>query len=597
VFGLLAPGATQEQANAEIDALTKRTATEFPQTHTNLDPRIVAYGGRSTGGSTLESVVTHLPILLVLIIACLTVGILMYARTATRDAEIATRYALGANRTRILSQLFAEALVLSGTAALVGLTAAHWGLKWGKAAFYSGQTTAPFWFHSGLSFTTVLYAIALAIVSAAVLGVLPALKATSARVQSQLQNLGSGGSTLRFGRVWTTVMIAQVAMTVVVVPPAIGIAFEGMRDRVIRGGFALEEYLAVEITVDRESGGSEETDAAFAARRERTYAELAQRLTQEPGVAAVTFGDRLPGMEVAVRRVEVEVTPGAAPVSTDEMWTANVGPGYFEAFDRSMAAGRAFVASDRADVARTVIVNEAFARRRFMNGMNPIGHRVRYRPGLGRPGPWFEIVGIVRDVGLTPTDLGEAPYIYHPASAGTVAPLVMGVRVKGDRDAVVRRVRAAAAQVDSRIRIDDMQPLDALAWKADLDGTVAGGAVAGIVLLGLVLAAVGLYSLTSVSVSRRMREIGLRTALGATPTRMLAPIFSRAAWIVGSGIAAGNVLLLVFIVFAAGRIPVALILRGLGVTSGVMLAVALLACLSPARRALRIQPTEALRHL
>jgi putative ABC transport system permease protein len=599
VFALLAPGATQTNANAEFEALTGRTATASPQTHAHLRPRVLAYGGRSPGSVTIELAVTHLPILLVLIVACVTVGILVYSRTATRDAEIATRYALGASRGRILAQLFAEALVLSSAAAIVGLTAAHWALKWGKAFAYAGQAAGPpFWIGSGLKVTTVLYAAGLAVAGAAILGVLPALKATGSRVQSQLANLGSGGSTLRFGRVWTAVMIGQVALTVIVLPPAMGIAGEGLRDRVIRGRFPTTEYLAVSLELDRETGGAEETDAAFASRRERTYAELERRIAQESSVAGVTFGDRLPGMEVSVRQAEVEVTAGVTPVPTQEMWTATVGSGYFESFDRSIVAGRDFHSGDRTDTARTVIVNEAFARRRFMNGANPIGSRVRYTSTNGAPsGPWFEIVGVVRDFGMTPTDLGEAPYIYHPAAAGTVAPLVMGVRVRGDRSAVAQRVRAITAEVDPSLRINDLRPLDELAWNADLDGTAAGLAVAGIVLLGLCLSAAAIYSLMSVTVARRTREIGLRSALGASPSRMLSSIFSRAAWIVGAGVVAGNLVILIVMRVGIGRIPVAFVVRALIITSGVMLTVGLMACMAPARRALRIHPTDALRHL
>ena len=172
--------------------------------------------------------------------ACVTVGILIYARIATRDAEIAMRFALGANRARILRQLFGEALVLTSAAGLVGLTAAHGALRWDKALASSGQAAGlPFWMESGLRMSTILYAMGLAVVAAAILGVMPALKATGERMQSQLQNLGSGGSTLRFGRVWTTAMIIQVALTVIVIPPAIGIATEGVRDRVIRARASL----------------------------------------------------------------------------------------------------------------------------------------------------------------------------------------------------------------------------------------------------------------------------------------------------------------------------------------------------------------------
>jgi predicted permease len=599
VFGLLGRGTTREHANAEFEALVKRSAATSPQTHQHLRPWVLAYGGRSAGSVALELGLTHVPILLVLIVASVTVAVLVYARTATRDAEIAMRYAIGASRGRIVSQLFVEALVLACVAAVVGLIAAHWALKLGRAAAYSAQTGgAPFWIGSGLRVTTVFYAVGLAVAAAAILGVLPALKATGRHVQAQLTNLGSGGSTLRFGRVWMAAMIGQVALTVIALPPALGIAGEGIRDRVRRSQFPTDEYLAVRIEVDREAGGAEESDPAYAARRERTYAEMERRIRQEPGVAAVAFGDRLPGMGVAVRRAEVEVTPGATPVQTSEMWVSVVGPGFFEAFDRAIVAGRDFNDGDRTEAAQTVIVNEAFARRRFMSGQSPIGRRVRYRTGDNSgSGPWFEIVGIARDIGMTPTDLGEAPYIYHPASAGAVTPLVMGVRIKGDRAAVAQRVRTVAAEIDSRIRIAELRPLDELARETDSDNTVAAVAIAAIVLLGLFLSAVGIFSMTSVSVARRTREIGLRSALGGSPNRILASIFAKAAWLVGLGVVAGNLLLFLLFAVADDQIPTTFLIRSLMITSGTMLTVGMLACIEPARRALRINPTEALRNL
>jgi hypothetical protein len=366
---------------------------------------------------------------------------------------------------------------------------------------------------------------------------------------------------------------------------------------VIRSRFPVEDYIAVRLDLDRDTGRNEESDASFAARRERTYQELERRMTHEPGVGAVTFGDRLPGMDVAVRSAEVEINPGAQPVQTNEMWTSAVGPGFFETFDRSIVAGRNFDSSDRADGARTVIVNEAFARRRFMQGANPIGRRVRYIAGDGTRGPWLEIVGIVRDFGMTPTDLGEAPYIFHAASAGTVAPLVMGVRITGDRAGVIRRVHAAAGEVDQRLRIGELQTLDDLAWDAEIEGLTAAGSVASIVLLGLFLSACAIYSLVSVSVARRTREIGLRTALGASPRQVLVSLLAKAGWLVAGGLAVGNVILVIFMTFAVGRLPLVFISQALMITSAAMLTVGLLACLAPARRALRIHPTDALRHL
>ena len=226
VFGRLAPGATQAQANAELTALVERARADTPSTHEHLQPRVLAYGGESPGDrSWMELGLTHLPILLVLIVACTNVGTLVYARTATREAEIATRYALGAGRSRIVAQLFIEALVLASIAAVVGLAAAHSAVQWGTGIYYSGQNGGPpFWIHPGLKAATILYAAMLTIAGATVLGVLPALKATSSHVHAQLRTLGVGGSTMRFGRLWTAAMILQVTLTVICLPPAFGIA-------------------------------------------------------------------------------------------------------------------------------------------------------------------------------------------------------------------------------------------------------------------------------------------------------------------------------------------------------------------------------------
>ena len=598
VFGRVAPGFTQAQANAELIALGERQAAASPATHQHLRPRVLAYGGESPGDrGWFEFALTHLPILLVLAVACANVGTLIYARTATREAEITMRYALGAGRGRIMGQLFVEALVLAVVAAMVGLVGANFAIKWGMTQFYAGQAQAPpFWLNPGLKPATVLYAALLTIVGAGLLSILPALKVTGSRTQGQLKNLGAGGSTLRFGWAWTAVMIFQVGLTVICIPPAYGITQEALRDHEIRGKFPTADYLAAEVGIDREpaANGSEESDAAYAARFGQRYAELERRIAQEPGVTAVTFGDRLPGMGPSVRRAEVEVAGESAPVPIENLWTTAVGPRYFETFRVPVVAGRDFHDGDRAATATTVIVNEAFARR-FMNGASPVGRRVRFASAdLAKPLPWLEIVGVVRDIGMTPTDLGEAPYVFRAVSPATAAPLVMGVRVSGDPSALAPRLRAIALDLDPSLRVDEVRRLDDLTWRVDVPGLIAAGAIITVVGLGMFLSAAGIFSLMSVSVARRTREIGLRAALGASPSRLLAGIFSRALVLVGGGVAAGNAVLLL-VVSLSDEIALADFWGALVLTSAVMLTVGLLACVEPARRALRIHPTDALR--
>jgi predicted permease len=597
IFGRVAPGATQAQANAELTTLGERAAAASPATHQHLRPRVLAWGGESPGDrSWLELAMTHLPILLVLLIACANVGTLIYARTSTRDAEIAVRYALGAARGRIVSQLFIEALVLASGAAVLGLFAANFAIKWGMAAYYSGQSGAmPFWVKPGLKPTTVLFGAGLTIVGAGLLSILPALKITGAGAQSQLKNLGAGGSTLRFGWMWTSVMIFQVALTMVCLIPARGISEEAWRDRRIREQFPAAQYLAARVALDRDVAATagEGPDSAFGARIDRIYRELERRIALEPGVTAVTFGDRLPGMGVAVRRAEVEVTANA-PVPIASLWVGAVGPGFFEAFGIPMVAGRDFHDGDRTPGATTVLVNEAFARQ-FMSGASPVGRRLRYASAdSATPQPWLEIVGMVRDVGMTPTDRGEAPYVYRAVTPATASPLVMGVRVSGDPTALAPRLRAVALELDLALRLDDVQPLDELAWRQDLPAMIAAGAITTVVGLGLFMSAAGIFSLMSVSVSRRTREIGLRAALGASQPRLLLGILTRALVLVGSGVAIGN-LVLMLIISQSEEVALAEMWGALVMTSSEMLTVGLLACIEPARRALRIDPTDALK--
>jgi hypothetical protein len=385
-------------------------------------------------------------------------------------------------------------------------------------------------------------------------------------------------------------------LTVICIPPAMGISGETMRDRRVRQQFPAREYLAAQIDLDQETSATTggESQAAHAARLERIYGDLERRIKQEPGVLAVTFGDRLPGMEPAVQTAEVETSPGTAPMLIPNLWSTAVGPGYFEAFDRPLLSGRALHDGDRAPGARAVLVNEAFARR-YTNGSSPVGRRVRYvSPNPSAQEPWFEIVGMIRDMGMTPTDLGEAPYVYRAASPATTSPLVIGVRMSGDPAAFAPRLRAIAADLDLALRLDDMRPLDDLVWRVEIPQMVVSAAIVSVVSLGLFMSAAGIFALMSVSVARRTREIGLRAALGATPTRLLGGIFTRALVLVGSGVGAGNGVLLL-LAWLSPELDVAPIVGALLATSAIMLTAGLLACAEPARRALRISPTDALK--
>ena len=397
VIGRLARGVSRQQAEAEVQLFGERTAAALPATHAHLRPRVVRLGEVADDLGVAQLALRNLPALLVLAIACLSVGTLIYARTATREGEIAIRSALGASRVRIMSQLFAEALVLAAVAAVIGLFAADRALAWGIEGAHRSMGGAPFWMTPGLGVSTILYAAVLAIVCAAMLSVLPALKVTRARLQPHLANLGSGGATLRFGRVWTGAMIVQVALTALGIPGALESVNQTKRKVQARAEFPSRDYATARVDVGRPLEG--ETSTALEARRAQTFEALASRVGQEAGVAAVTYSDQPVGAGIP-RLAEVETAAGGKPAFSGGFRTAAVDPDFFATFDRPIVAGRGFHSGD--PNARTVIVNEAFARAYSrQTGDSPIGARLR----LAQP---------ARDDDDAVVEAGDRPGVWQP---------------------------------------------------------------------------------------------------------------------------------------------------------------------------------------
>ena len=281
-----------------------------------------------------------------------------------------------------------------------------------------------------------------------------------------LTNLGSAGGTLRFGRLWTGAMIAQVALTAIGIPVAMESASRFARQDRIRAAFPSRDYLAARIDVDLPF--DDDARLAVEERRGRTLAEIERRVMQEPGVIAVTFADRVPGgTRGRSQTARIESSQGTWTAFDYEFWMSAVGPGFFEVFDRAIVAGRAFHGGDQTPAARSVIVNEAFVRGFVERGGrgSPIGARLRYSEGSGATATQFslEIVGIVRDIALDPDDEGrehEAPVVFRAAAARTIAPLMMHVHTRSSPAPLVARLPVIAADIDASVHVAEVQRLD-----------------------------------------------------------------------------------------------------------------------------------------
>jgi putative ABC transport system permease protein len=601
VFGRLADGASWQDAAAELDVVSARLAADQPGTHAQLRTRVRAFAGRTPGDPLrLEDLAVHAIVLLLLAAVSANVATLIFARTAMREPEMVVRHALGASRARVIAQIVTEGLVLALAAAVLGLAVAQTTVRyaWARASQIIGDSL-PFWVDLTLEPVTIAYALLLALVAAALIGLPPALKATGVSVQRGLQGITSTGGTMKFGGIWSFIVGAQVACTLLFVPAAVGIFTNTLRDQSRSAAFPSEGYLTFRLRMDNEALAGERgvpDDGQIAARRALAYEAFAGRLREEPGV---THGDRLPTMSPDWVAVEME-QDGAPSARLHGHYEggfamAAVGAGYHDAFGGKIVAGRGLHAADAGAPNGPVVVNEAFMR---VVGRNPVGARVRtvQRGSERELGPWHEIVGVVTDPGmLFPADWGGAAYIYRAASAAELDPVVVAVRVAGDAAPLAPRVATLARQVDAGLYLRDIVTLDDIVVREQIRMVVGSVVFGSVLLVALVFSAASLYALMAVAVQRRTREIGIRIALGANPRSVLRTVFARAGRQLGGGIIVGNSLILL-LAWRADSLTAALLVSSL-ITSVIMAVVGVLACAAPARRALRVQPTEALRQI
>ena len=604
MFGRLADGATLEQARTELASVGQQMATAHPQTHEHLRPRILPYVfpflGFDSPGMLWVLRSLKLAVALLLVVASVNVAILVHARTATRTGEIAVRSALGASRRRIVTQLFAEAFVLSAVAAALGLTAAGVGLE--TAERFLDRATGgelPFWLELGVSAKLVVYVAGLAVLAGVIVGILPALKATGRDLQAGLQLLASRGSQMRLGRTWTTLIVVQVAVTVAALPYALHVAAASVVRGTAAPSYPVEQLLQAELWLESEDVPPAEAAAAHAAalrdRFEAGAAELLRRLEAEPAVVGATLASGLPsgeGFELA--EIEIEGTAARQPVRVNR-----VDANFFAVLDVTVLAGRPFVMADGAAGANAVVVDRAFAEA-LVPGGSVLGRRVRHvartERGDVEAGPWLEIVGVVPVMGVQGDLDPVAPMLYEPARpAQGGGALVVRMRSGTSPASYAARLRAITADVDPVLHLEELRPTtDAEREQRQLLLYVAVGVVA-VTASVLLLSAAGIYAMTSFTVARRRREIGIRAALGAVPGRLLGSIFARAAAQLGGGVLAGLLLAAVLDLAMGGEMLAREGMVLIPGVAGLMLVVGLLATIVPARRGLAVQPTEALR--
>ncbi|MFN2317548.1 MAG: ABC transporter permease [Gemmatimonadales bacterium] len=604
VFGRLAPGHTRDAAAAEVAAIGARAAMMFPETNTNVRLQVLSLPDAVSDLPDMAALMlASINVFLVLLLAllCGNVAMLLFARAVAREAELLVRAALGASRGRLIMQLFAEALLLCAVGTVVGLLVARFVLARTWAMIEGQVGPLPFYIDTSVSATAILYAALLTLFAAAIAGIVPALKVTSGGVGQRLRAAASGGGGLQFGGVWTVVIVVQIAFTTLLPWPLLGLGGDFGRDT--PAGFPAEAFLTATLDIDRLDGvgaSSDTVPAVRAARLEARYRALADRLLQDPGVVDVTYADQMPQLTSGRHFIKMDPGPVAEPREpcADGYYcvgVVSVDPRFFDAVGAPVIHGRALTTADAEQRTRVVLVNETFVEE-VLGGRNPIGRRFHFR-STGEPtaASWHEIVGVVPDlsVSVKGTDYTRTR-IYQATLPREAGPLQVAIHVRGDPQRFAVRLRELAQATDPALRVIDPKPLPLL-----VDPDAAGMSYGFALLLGLtgvtlMLSLAGVYAVTAFAVARRTREIGVRVALGARPLDILTLVFKRPLVQVALGIGVGAML-----GFGLANDDLSKVhLDALGYTAAFVLSTILccaLACIVPTRRALRIQPTEALK--
>jgi putative ABC transport system permease protein len=596
IFGRLRDGAGMAQAQAEFSALGAQAASAFPLTHARLQPRVMPYAHPILdiqGFSTRDFTAIQSLISMLALIVAINVGVLVYARTATRQREIAVRTALGASRRRIVGQLFIEALVLSAAASAVGIALARFGLTQGFAIYAAeGNTAVPYFLHFDMPLAAYAYVAMLTVVAAVVSGVLPALHATGRRAQDTLKQ-ASGTDGLRLGRVWTAMIIAQVAIAMIGLPATIKIGWEGIQGGLTKANYSEESFLAATISAESDApAGMPEADYARESvlRFEKSKTDLVASLEAEPAVDDVTVAATTPGAEPRAR-IAIDGAVNSSSFAVEVRFN-RVAADFFDAFGARVIAGRALRDSDSTGSTQAIVVNRAFVNQ-LLGGANAVGRRLSYVRASGT-NTQYEIVGVVTDLGTNTIepDLVD-PVIYHSLLASTRTTAL--IRMRGnDPLQFSSRLRDLTSALDPTLRLQ-IVTFSEIKRQQLTAGRLMLLVSSLVVVAVLLLSAAGIYAMMSFTVSQRRKEIGIRAAMGADAGQLLRSIFTKAALQLAAGVVVGIALALLTDRASEGEMLGSLGRALVPVTAVIMTIVGLFATLGPARRGLRIQPTEALR--
>lgn len=583
VVARLRPGVSVESADSDVKRVAVEVGREHPD-YAEWGARVVPLAGWVTESSRRSMSLLAAAVGFVLLLACANVANLLLARGVGRRREFAVRAALGAGRARLATQVITESLALALVGGAVGILLA---VALSRLIVTLGPSTIPGVREASLDWRALAFAGLVSFAAAVLAGVVPAIRVMSTRLKEWLSERGAGQGVGGL-RLQQLLVVSQVALALALLVSA-SLLVESFRQlRIVDPGFTPQRVMTGKVVLPASRYPNAAARTAFVDR-------LLSEARALPGVTAVGIGDAIP---MADNRQGTSFTrldgPPADPTKPTTISVGLATDGFFEALNLPLRSGRTFTPQDTQGSRRVLVINERLARQVF-GSESPLGRMVTV--GMSTQAP-FEIVGVVGDDRHLGVDVEPMPTFFLPyRQIPGMREVALIAQVNGEASSVTNGLRTLIRRIDAEMPFYQVRSMDQVVAASVATPRSLAWLLSGFAASGLLLAAIGVFGVLSHAVSQRTQEIGVRIAVGASPHQVLTMVLREGLAQVALGLVLGIVLAaatsrllsgLLFGVTTAALSPYALV-------SILLLACALVACLAPARRAMRIDPAVALR--